>query len=369
MKKAFLSWRNLTIGALLLGTGTFWTYGSADAASIRGVNRKKGVVVLDSGSEGGLKKGMNVCFNDSKGKQIDCGKIVSLKKKTSTVKLNKAASARRLKRGMEAITDGEAAVASASSSKAGAKYRRNVKTMYIMTPMFPSTYQKLAYAPPPVTGDAETLWEPIGEPDISVMGFGAEVEMGIGATMSTAIGFRMRLHRDFASEADYIQRELTADGQKQAIPEYVEALQTTSAMGFWADFYFYDVRFGQSLSLRLGSGIDMDMSTVTVKATQKDDRADQATIGEFVTATSKLSVISLRLIPSLNFFIDPVGFTLTPVVLVPLAAMGAAFSGENLDTHAANLGGVDPMEDLKAALGHDKGSMSLMITLSAFFAF
>lgn len=353
---------------ITLLTIVFGMHSVAYAASIRAVNKSKGTVIIDEGSESGLKKGMSVCINDSKGKQIECGSISALKKKVATVKVSPA-GAKKMKRGMEAIADGGGSSGGGTrSAKAPAKYRRNIKSMYIMTPMFPSTYQKLAYAPPPVTGTASTLWEPIGPPDISIMGFGAEAEFSVGSSMSAAVGFRMRLHRDFASEADFVQRELDTNGQKQRIPEYVETLESTSAMGFWADLYFYDMRFGKSTALRLGSGIDMDMSTVTLKATQLDDD-QKATIGEFMTATSKLSVISLRLIPSLFYFLDPVGLSITPTFMVPIAAMGASFAGENTDSHATALGGVDPLEDTKAALGHQKNSFAMMVSFSAFFAF
>ncbi len=348
----------LTIAVLFLRGGV------ADAASIKAVNKTRGIVIIDEGSDAGFKKGDRVCFQDINGKQVGCGTVASVKVSTANVQLANPRLARRLKRGMPAIQG-----ASAFTASSPGKYRRNLKAMYIVTPLFPTSYQKLAYAPPPLTGNADSLWEQIGPPDISLLGFGVEAEFGIGASMSTAVGLRMRMDRVFVSEADFVTKAPDANtGQAVKITEYVETKQSTTSMGFWTDFYLYDLVFGSSFALRFGSGLDVDMSTVVLQATQKDDDPAAATIGEFAKVTSKLTTVSLRLLPAFVYFLDPIGINVTPALLIPLTATGASFAGESADTNAAKLNG-DPVEDLKLALAHDKASFGLIVQFSLFYAF
>ena len=56
------------------------------------------------------------------------------------------------------------------------------------------------------------------------------------------------------------------------------------------------------ISMRLGAGVDLDMSTINFKATEIDTTAGTST--EEFTATSELSVIALRLLVDTRYDLE-----------------------------------------------------------------
>lgn len=315
---------------------------NAFGASVTKVNKKKRLVTIDSGKSDGLTKGDKVCFYDNDGKKIGCGKIRSVKASSAKVKLSKK-KIKNVDVGMEATpgADGGGGGGGSSPSK--------LKFAYIFTPMMTTTYQKISYYRP-IDGTEESLWEPTGAQSASFLGFGAEYEMGLSGGSAIAAGGRLKYFREFTSQADYNDAE----------DHFAESNITASAMGFWLDYYYLNMG-----PLRIGNGLDLDMSTVTFAAAHKTDAGDESLIAE---ASSKLTTISLRTIVAFDILMDPVGISFAGNFLLPITSSGAT-AAEVTDENAAKLPGLDPNADLALSLNHKKASFGLELIIAAYIAF
>ena len=351
------------MGAVLLGSS------SLSAASIKALSKAKSLVQIDEGSDSGLKKGTEVCFGDKKTKTNPCGTVTGLKKNTAVVKLSNESDFGKLKKGMQANYEASSVKiadegATNSGPLAGA-HRRNIELMQITTLMHAFTANKLGYSAPPAaaSGTTSSLWNATGTPDYSIIGFGLKGEFPIGKKFSVSVGGRMAMIRGFSSIDSYYNTGTTA-----VSPEYVETSQTFSSMGLWSDFFFLDLALGSKFILRAGAGLDLDMSTVAFSATQKDERAAQATQGEFAKAESSLKTVSLRIPLAAHLFLKPIGLSLSPVVAVPLMA-SASSTASSTDTNSSRLNGANAADDLKTSLGHKKNSFAFMLQAGAYWAF
>lgn len=314
---------------------------AAFGASVTDVNKKKRLVTIDSGKSDGLQKGDKVCFYGPGGEKIGCGKIRSVKKSSSKVKMSKK-KIKKVEVGMEA-TPG------ADGGGGGGSSRSKLKFAYILSPMMTTNYQKLSYYRP-IDGTEETLWEQTGPQSNSLLGFGAEFEMGLSGGSSIAAGGRMKYFREFSAQADYAETE----------NPYAETSIAASAMGFWLDYYY--LNFG---SVRIGNGLDLDMSTVSFTAAQKTDDGEENLIAE---ATSKLTTMSLRTLLVYDVLLDPVGLSFGVNFLLPLSASGSTIA-EVFDDNASKIPNVDPNEDLAFSLAHKKASFGLEVIIAAYIAF
>lgn len=314
---------------------------NALGAAVTKVNTKKRLVTIDSGKADGLAKGDKVCFYDNDGKKIGCGKIRSVKSSSSRIKMSKK-KIKKIDVGMEATPGSDGGGGGGSSSS-------KLKFVYIFTPMMTTNYQKLSYFRP-IDGTEETLWEPTGAQSSSFLGFGAEYEMGLGGGSAISAGGRIKYFREFTAQADYSDLE----------DQYVESNITASAMGFWADYYYLNMG-----PLRIGNGLDLDMSTVTFGAAYKTDAGEESLIAE---ASSKLTTISLRTIVAFDILIDPVGISFAGNFLLPLSSSGSA-AADVTDDNAAKLPGIDPNADLSLSLNHKKASFGLELIIGAYIAF
>lgn len=387
-----------------------------EAGTIKKIDRKKKLVLIDEGKGTGVTKTSKICFKDAEGVDAGCGKVSKIKASSTTVKVT-AKVLKKLKKGFEVVitadetVEGEEAAppeegsemappeegvgtttpaegdAAASSAKAkgkkgsktakgkkdkatpaeGGKWRNNIKLAYILTPKGASTFNRLSYQAPSKDDSGtvqatDSLWSTIGAVSQSLLGFGLEAEFGIGATMSMAVGFKQKKYSEFKVESDYDVK----DGS-----HYTETSETSSAQGFWFDFYYLEVPISQSFIFRLGNGIDYESSQVDAKITHKYDGPKPETPGnqefEVASASSKLSTISLRTVLNTHFFLDPIGLNFALNVLVPLTA-SEKFSGTVGDPNAAKLNGAAE-DDLKAALGHKKAAVGVEALFGLYFAF
>ena len=323
-----------------------------------GKNKKRKVIRISGGKAKGFIKGARVCFFGKKGKKVACGKVVRAGGKASFAKVSPKRF-RRVRKGMTAKLQGaagqaEGALADATdsvtqgSTSGAPSHLTNFKLGYIISFLSPATYEKLTYSPPAADaseGSVGSLWKADSTSSLSIFGFIAEGDFGIGDSMAASFGLRFRYYRDFIAQSDYSATEKNL---------YVETEQTASAMGFYTDFTFLNIGTSGTF-FQMSSGLDYDMSTVEFKATQKDDDGEDVQ-GEIASATSSLSVISLRLGMDVGMTIfDPIGILGGINLLVPVAEMGASFSGKINDTNETLLSGSGD-EDLETALDHKKAS-------------
>jgi hypothetical protein len=336
---------------------------AAWGASVKDVNTKKKIVGVDLEEDETAEVGTRICFLTPTGKDIDCGDVTKVK---GTMVLVKVKSAKKLKR----IKPGGAARVGEASETAeddgGALPAKNVKAkkqpfriwgFYSPGLATPTAYNKIGYAAPAAGETPETLWE--SDKKVSQTLFGAALQVGIPiGSFSLNPGFRFRSFNPSVVDADYVQ--------KQENP-YVRTEQTGSAIGFWTDFQYLRIPFTSSMGLGLVGGLDFDMSTVTMKTTKKDDTGATPE-ADVVSATSKLTVVSLRLGATLDFmFVKVFGSALAFNIQVPLAETGRQLDASFEDGEDRGL--EDAKKDFEKKLGHGKNTVGLEIALGPVLAF
>lgn len=349
MLSSFL--RNLSITILCL-----LFYQSLYGATVKRVIKKKRIVVIDAGKNEGLSKGIKVCFLKENGKKVACGRVRKVRKKVSFVRVNKK-RLRRVKKGMEAtftvkgVETEESATEIASSDSLSSK-KTQIQVFYLITPMTPSKFQKLNYSEP-VSG-AETMWDPSGDIGSANLGFGANVTFSI-FNSTIGVGGRMRT---------YTTQEVEGYYQQNTPSQFVLMEQKASAIGFWIDYYYFDTKMSL-LSIQIAAGLDVDMTTVDLTATQGDDNTSEN--NPIASGTSKATTLSLRNL--INIYMDFDGFGIGTMMnfLIPVAGT-PTFSGSVDDPNASNLG-VEPVSDLETSLDHKKASFGLEIMVHGYFAF
>jgi hypothetical protein len=333
------------------------------SASIEKINKKLKTALINEGKQDGIAKGKTICFFNSSGKKVTCGKVVRVLPKKAAVKVQTKFQA--LQVGMEARAPGAGGGGGGGSKPAGkaAVVRKgkkmNVKGLYVFTPLTPAAYTKLSYLVPAEGETApRSLWEEAGTSTISFLGFGSEFEYYLSPTFSIAAGFRYRMYNEFTAQADYT-----------AVPgsQYVETNQTATAIGIYSDAYYYTIPMG-SLALKFGNGLDIDMSTQEFNAGQLDDTAGAAT-KNLASYTTKASVISLRNLAMFDFPLGSFGMTGGLNFLLPLVASTSASGNVDILNAEATAVGLNGEEDLKAGINHTKASFGLEVIFSAYFAF
>lgn len=348
---------------------TGWT-DVAGAAAVKQVNAKKKLISIALGEDETMEKDALVCVFTESGKKVDCGTVKSVKGTVAIVVFKSTKKFKRLKVGMQAKVgaeppgtedDTEASANTAKKPKNAVKEGKTTKSplriwaLYSAALSTPAVYNKLGYAAPS-SETPETLWSDDKTTKSSLFGFNFQVGIPLGA-FSVNPGFRYRKFTPSVVDSDYVS---------QRADPYTSTDETASALGIWTDFQFYRMAFSGASSFWLSSGIDMDMSTVTLKTTKKDDSGATAET-EIAKAESKLSVLSLRLGAATDLVFTKVfGVSVGTTIMIPLSASGK-FSGDLADGEGQ--GQADPGEDLKKALGHKKNTVAYELSLGAVLAF
>lgn len=324
--------------AILLLLSAFTLSGTVFATSVTSVNKAKGAVTIDSGEGDGFKKGDKICFYDDDGKKTGCGKVAKIKANAAIVKVNKKVAG-KVSEGMSAELSGKK-----GKKKGGSGSLTKIKLNYVLTPITPAKYNKLAYLYPDAT-PPETIWNPAETSSKALFGFGAELAIG-----NLSLGGRIRNYQQYQSLADYTS---------PASDKYVEVSQAASALGFYVDYYFLE--FGL---FKLGAGVDADLSTMNLAAAYKTDAGDEAQIAD---ASTKLTTISARFPFTADVYLDPVGINLSAVFVLPLA--GTATGTANVYDTNGNAMPDDPTSDLLLSINHSKNTFGLELVFGAYFAF
>lgn len=348
--------------------------GSAEAGSVKQVSSKKKLVTVELGEDETMEKDADVCVFSEANKKIACGTVVKVKGTLATVKFETIKGFKKMKPGLtakvgeeppEAKEGGdEEAEGDAAPRKKGKNSAKEPKVKsspfrvwFYYSPALatPAVYNKLGYAAP-TSETPDTLWSDDKKTASTLFGLNLQVGIPLGA-FSLNPGLRYRKFTPSVVDSDYTpQRE----------NPYASTEETASATGVWVDFQLFRVPFSGASSLWMSSGVDMDMSTVILKTTKKDDSGATAE-SEIAKASSKLNVISLRVGAATDIvFAQVFGLSIGTTIMVPLSE-SAKFSGDLSDGEAR--GQAEPGDDLKKALGHKKNSVAYELSLGSVLAF
>lgn len=362
------------ISALILATPVF-------GAAITEVNTKKKFADVELEEGETFEKGAAVCFFGEDGEKGECGTISRIKDSVARVKVKKP---KKLKVGMTMkldeplAADGEASgSASGSGSGSGSGSEEGEKTSkkaakkkaaskksplrlvgYAGLPVrTPSTFNKIAYAYPETTTPS-TLWSKDSAVASAAVQLAGEVAIPVGK-FAVVPGVRYRLFTPSSIDSDY---------EKGMLNPYITTEQKASSFGFYTDFQYLRFNPASFLAVNLLAGIDIDMTTVTLTATSKDERPTGVT-AEAASATSKLSVASLRLGANTDIMmIKILGARVGFGVMLPLAAFGAKFSGKVTNTHGLS-DDAAATADLKKSIDHKKAKYAAEIDIGGELSF
>lgn len=335
------------------------TFGANQAfgASVVSLSKKKRVAVIKPDSGEVFAKGDDVCiFEDEQ--QVACGKVRRVTKSgRAYVRIGTKAQFSKVKKGLIAKKeDGDTSTTSGEASSAsGAKQPFRVWIDYSGQVMAPTTFKKISYAKSGTGITRSSLWDQ-GDDNGSAL-LGAKLGFAIPfGTSAINTGFRFQKFTDVIVQSDYI------DGNAD---QYVETNQTGSSMGLWFDYNLMTMAIGSSSRIDFYSGLDIDMSTVNLKATHLSDNSTDTVSGEFATATSKLTVASLRVGSDFAFmFVPSFGANFGVDLLIPLAVISESFEASVSDSVAASqTPDLKQDEDLKDALGHTKAGFALGVNI------
>lgn len=364
----------LTSCAMLISSGAW-------GATITAISKKKALIKIDEGTSAGFNKAVKACIYDEADKKLACGKVTKAKAKIAFIKVSKKVLKKLAKGNIVKVATGadakggkgeEDGTNPTQDSSGIVPHRTNFHVAAVPGFVAPASYNKLTYKPPfDADGTKQdsfnTLWQSEGASSMSLFGVQIAGEFAIGQSNSISVGLRYATYREFVAQADYDTSDLE---------QYVETTETATAIGLFTDFTYYEIPFTNSFFWRNSVGLDIDMSTVTFKATHKsqdgdDEGSDTATpLGDIFTATSKLTVVSLRLGTNLNWTVfEPIGIVVGPQILIPITTFGANFSAKVTDPHATENSAYDGETDLKEALGHKKASFGVQMLLAAYVAF
>lgn len=146
---------------------------------------------------------------------------------------------------------------------------------------------------------------------------------------------------------------------------------TVDSSAAWGELGTRKMLVGR-LGYYYGGGLDIDMSEVKFQSIRRIDDGVERTSslaaqeGIIGFARSNLTIVSLRTSGSLEFSIFNVGTTLTGVVLVPVYAARRSYEG-SVSVPANVTIDSSGDDDLKRAIGHDKGKFGLELSLGFFF--
>lgn len=323
------------------GLGMLLATFSAQSAEITKISKKKALVEINGGTDDGLTEHATVCFfkKETKG---PCGKIKKAKKNKAIIQLSQS-GINQVAKGDTAKPDGESAISAAPT-----KSTYSVSAYYAMALMAPSAFNNIVYTP--AESGATTLWSSSDSISGQTIGFAGEFSLN---RINLALGFRYMMYTSgfFQTPApidsDFVN-STTASGREYYVNNQ---FTSSSTMGFYGDYYLLSM-FG----LKLGAGLDIDMSSLAFSATKKDDgsNASKKTVADDVvlfSATSSLMAISLRLPIRYVHSMGSLSMVAGGVIIVPL--MGTATTAVTVADEIINAKAVaDPEQDFKDALGH-----------------
>ena len=352
---------------------------SAEAASVKSVKKRVLDVDLEEGET--FEKGAEVCVFADSGAKVACGQVTKVKNSVMRVKLEASKKIKKIKPGMavksseseesgsgsgEASADGSGSDKSdveEKSPKKESKRKPSTNPFRIVGAFAPaistpSKYNKILYNPP-VTGTTPvSLWTKDKPIKSALFGFDFSVAVPLGER-AIVPGVRYRAFTPSLIDSDY--------NPNQQNP-YVSTEQKATSLGLWVDYDYLRLTPTPIFALNFLAGLDIDMSTVTVKAVKKDDGANAPPETVVVDLTSKLSILSLRLgVDTDLLFLKVAGGRIGLTFSIPVVAFGAKTTTEVGADEARGL--ADETKDVEASLGHSKNSFGLEAQIGGILAF
>lgn len=303
----------------------------------------------------GLGDSKAFCFFDKKGKMVQCGKVLrdkADKEKYVISQFEKYAEEK-------ALTPDLSPKAPPASSNARMWFLYN-PALFSATSASTLGYKKVEPAQP-----RDSLWEPSGAYNQALFSFGMQVKVPLGSSFGLLPGFRYRAKDAFLIDSNYdeptIIPEQDPDGVRQQ-KVFARIHQEESAVGMWLDFEYWRFDPMKDLEVFLTSGLDIDMSTLKMRAVRLDD-AGILVDAALADATSELTVVSARLGAGFDYLIyKSFGIHTGLNILVPFLEMGRKFDGDISDFNANYLS-ENADDDLGKQLGHKKASFGAEITI------
>lgn len=352
---------------VLLLSVFYWATFDAYAATVTKISKKKKFVIINEGSSAGVTKGARYCIQKPSGKKITCGKVIKVKKTKSYVKIRSKKRLKKIKKGMTAVATPKKTSKShtpssvASGTVAGSRFMA-FRFFSLPTAFTPSVANSISYKAH--GAGVETFWEQNGTIPILnhaySVSFGGEVDfVGLGL----ALGGR---YKQYDTQSDLV--DYSSVDEKLFIKQAV----SMSAIGLYLDYYF--LKPVTSSGLRLGAGLDVDLSTFTYIGTQKDD-GNETTANEIYNIKSGVTTISLRVPVSYDLNIGSIGLNFGMNLFIPGFATKAAIESSITDPNIQDYTAAtdkekqqQATEDLAASLNHTKGSFGLEILVGGYFA-
>lgn len=329
-----LKFLNLISGLLFLTLKS----SDASAAVVTKVSPKKKLVMIDEGTNTGFTKGVKVCFF-AEDKKIACGKVSKSKKTTAMVKVSKRI--KLVKQGQTASLDTGLGASSSSSTGTSSTALRFLYLPYFL-PLTPATYNIVTYQGALSEQDA-SLWNIVSPYDtMTLFSFGLEFEFS-----SLRLGAHYKAYTGYPVETDY-------DPQNSNL--YTSSLLDATAMGGYVDYVLW--RAGD---FTLATGLDADMTTVSLITTRKDDNATEEEI-ELYKVSASSTILSLRLPLRYEPNFAGMGLTFGVNLMLPLTSLGDSASATvNDPTNATK--NADPEADVLTAIGLTSASLALEAVL------
>ncbi len=335
---------------------------AAFAAEIKKINEKSGAVLIDEGKETGFMKGKKVCIYDGE-KKVACGKVVKAANKKALVRVSKK-KIDLLKTGFVVSLVDEDTKAEPKKEAAAAvvsPYTMSITLNVHFLPMTPSGYSQLEYVPS-ASGNT-SFWNSDGTASSILIppGFGLEFEM---------IKWRLLIGARYGKFPSWSQNNTNAFSNANLV---MNTSITATDLGVYLDYIYY-----KRWHIDFAAGLDIDMTSLTMNATQTDSSGATAGIDAY-DATSSLTTFSLRLPFIYKYAFGHFGLSLALDLLVPLYAAGPNqsvsvapdVSGATVGTSATTGTIVSPDDsiDLLNSLNQKKSSFAADIVFGVFFQF
>lgn len=319
------------------------------SAEVKKLLRKSKKIVISEGKNTGFDKNKEVCVYDENDSELVCSIIYKAKNKKSYARIKNKTIFKSIKKGYSVkLKEQSSTTTSASKSM--------LKIGYLLSPVTPSKYNVLTYKAPTTTG-VESLWSK--DRASSFAPFGANLEFGFGMLGSkAAIGIKYRSFKGYAIKTDYSSSDAS---------QFAETTTDGTSFSAYFDYFYLSTSLG-TFGLDVGSGLDFDMSSVSMTSQLKNDAGTQDTT--IYDVSSSASLISLRVLSAnLNIDLDPLGFTLGTSILIPVSSS----TSTNADVNDSQIDQLDnnvtAINDVSNMLDHTNSSVGIELVFASYFSF
>ena len=319
---------------------------AAYAATVKRKLRKRSVVVIDEGANAGVKQGDQVCFFDDSQTNLGCGSVRRAQPGRSFVKVERPIL-RSVRKGMTA-TYGEGLKAGGSKGSGDKVIGFGLAGFLHLYPLYKVKSPVHSQAEPPYW-KGETAKE-YAFPQYNFLSShlrsgGVVGELKI-IPFNTLIGGRYDIARPKFTRKGFpytpVKARTTAGAKDcEAFEEYETACTTTmefqdASWGTWIQ-YLHPFMLGNEFEFALGVGLDLNVSSLTFKYSQKTDFEANQSFMLLSNNTFTLYSLGARVVPAkFTMYVGSLGVYLETVAVIGMAPLKKGISG-NLETEDANI--------------------------------